>query len=156
MCFFKPLGRGVLCSEPGWNVEYLLKYTMLSEFSIVKNEVPGVPQLRCFCLQDVQWELPGPWRPHKTLWGHPWNEDESPSQIAQVRFKIYQANHDMVTTQYFYCCFYCHIFCHYKKQKKVKVKRAAATKSWPWLLGFHFFTFGPIELIFQYVGANVC
>ena len=36
MCFFKPLGRGVLCSEPGWNVEYLLKYTMLSEFSIDK------------------------------------------------------------------------------------------------------------------------
>ena len=34
--------------------------------------------------------------------------------------------------------------------------RGAATKSWPWILGSHFFIFGPIELIFQYVGANVC
>ena len=34
-------------------------------------------------------------------------------------------------------------------------QKGAATKSWPWLLGSHFFIVGPIELIFWYVGANV-
>ena len=32
--------------------------------------------------------------------------------------------------------------------EKWKKKRGAATKSWPWLLGPHFFIVGPIELIF--------
>ena len=40
--------------------------------------------------------------------------------------------------------------------KRKLLIRGAATKSWPWLLGSHFFIFGPIELNFQYVGANVC
>ena len=67
-------------------------------FNKYGQQVPEV-LLWCFCLQGVWGQLPGAGRADKPLCWVPWHEDGGSPEIAQVRFKIYQANHDMVTTQ---------------------------------------------------------